>query len=329
MSNLPKSSSLLGGVSAKTDRRKFLAYTGAGIITTGLLLSGCSDDDAMEMMDLMAPSELNAVKQSNGDVVLNWKDNSAGESGFRVERSSTPNGTFTQVGGDLAANTTKFVDTAASQPDASATYFYRVKAFQGNNVSAATAVISSTGAAAMVDLGSGDIGILNYAYALEQLEAAFYTMVVENNYYSGATDNEKRVLEDIYKHEVAHRDFFKAALGSAAIPGLMVDFSSVDFNSRASVLGTAKVLENTGVGAYNGAGPLLENVKYLLVAGKIVSVEARHAAVISNLIQPGSTAFVDVVNEKGLDIYLSPSEVLSAAGGFIVTEINAENLPTA
>ena len=30
------------------------------------------------------------------------------------------------------------------------------------------------------DLGSGDIGVLNYAYGLEQLEAAFYTMAVES-----------------------------------------------------------------------------------------------------------------------------------------------------
>lgn len=33
-----------------------------------------------------------------------------------------------------------------------------------------------------VDLGSGDIGVLNYAYALEQLEAAFYTQVVASLY---------------------------------------------------------------------------------------------------------------------------------------------------
>jgi hypothetical protein len=325
MSKLITSSPSFGELSARTDRRKFLVYSGVGILTTGLLLSGCSDDDAMGMMDLEAPSELTAAKQSNGDVVLSWKDNSSGESGFRVERSTSPSGSFTKIGNDLPANTTSYVDLAT----AGTVYYYRVIAFQGNKTSAATAVVSSNGGAAMVDLGSGDIGILNYAYALEQLEAAFYTMVVENNFYSGATDNEKRVLEDIYKHEVAHRDFFKAALGSAAIPGLMVDFSSVDFNSRTSVLGTAKVLENTGVGAYNGAGNLLENVNYLLVAGKIVSVEARHAAVISNLIEPGSTAFVDTVNEQGLDIILTPAQVLEGAGPFIVTEINAENLPTA
>ena len=35
-----------------------------------------------------------------------------------------------------------------------------------------------------VNLGSGDTGILNYAYALEQLEAAFYIKVV-SGFYSG------------------------------------------------------------------------------------------------------------------------------------------------
>ena len=37
--------------------------------------------------------------------------------------------------------------------------------------------VVSNGTLDGVDLGTGDIGILNYAYALEQLEAAFYTQV--------------------------------------------------------------------------------------------------------------------------------------------------------
>ena len=32
------------------------------------------------------------------------------------------------------------------------------------------------------DLGTGDVGVLNYAYALEQLEAAFYTNVVNGSF---------------------------------------------------------------------------------------------------------------------------------------------------
>ncbi|MFZ0043277.1 MAG: ferritin-like domain-containing protein, partial [Solirubrobacteraceae bacterium] len=43
------------------------------------------------------------------------------------------------------------------------------------------------------------------------------------------------------------------------------------------------VLENTGVGAYNGAGPALTNKQLLAAAGSIVQVEARHAASIALL----------------------------------------------
>ena len=180
-----------------------------------------------------------------------------------------------------------------------------------------------------VDLGAGDIGVLNYAYALEQLEAAFYTQAVAS-FYGGATEAERQVLTSLRDHEIVHRDFLKAALGNRAIPALEVDFSTVDFTSRASVLGTARVLEDTGVAAYNGAGKLLTSPDFLLLAGKIVSVEARHAAAVRDLLQPNTAAFAgnDVVAPStGLDMAKNPAEVLTAAGPFIVTEISASNLP--
>jgi len=178
-----------------------------------------------------------------------------------------------------------------------------------------------------VNLGSGDIGILNYAYALEQLEAAFY-LKVTSSYYDGASQKEKMYLDDILRHEIAHREFFKTALGDKAIGALKVDFSSIDFKSRASVLGTAKAFEDLGVSAYNGAGELLQSADYLLLAGKIVSVEARHAAAVRDLIKYGDFAGPDVVDEMGLDVYRTPPQVLAIAGKYIVTKINASNLPT-
>jgi len=180
----------------------------------------------------------------------------------------------------------------------------------------------------VVDLGSGDIGILNYAYALEQLEAAFYMQVIMTP-YANMTAMEKSILTDIRDHEIVHRDFFKAALGSSAIPGLSVNFSSIDFASRASVLGTAKVFEDTGVSAYNGAGKLIKDGGYLLLAGKIVSVEARHAAIIRDLLNPNTIDFAgdDVVNNNGLDLAKSPSMVLPAVAPFIATKISGNNLP--
>ena len=178
-----------------------------------------------------------------------------------------------------------------------------------------------------IDLGSGDVGVLNYAYALEQLEAAFYTQVI-NSPYSQMSSMEMAYLKDVRDHEIAHREFFKAALGAAAIPGLEVDFRKINFNSRDSVLGTAKAFEDLGVSAYNGAGKLLVSADYLTIAGKIVSVEARHAALIRDLIEPGTFADMSAVDSNGLDVVRTPNQVLTIAGTFLKSKLNASNLPT-
>jgi len=179
-----------------------------------------------------------------------------------------------------------------------------------------------------VDLGSGDVGILNYAYALEQLEAAFYVKVI-SSVYAGITPAEQALLTDIRDHEVIHRNFFKAAIsaaGATPLQDLQVDFSSIDFGNRTSVLGVAKAFEDLGVTAYNGAGKLLTSPAYLTIAGKIVSVEARHAALIADLISNGS--FSDTTDPNGLDMARTPAQVLAIADTYIITKINASNLPT-
>lgn len=178
-----------------------------------------------------------------------------------------------------------------------------------------------------VDLGSGDPGILNYAYALEQLEAAFYTQIIMTP-YSGISTMEMSYLTDIRDHEIAHREFFKAALASKAIQDLEVDFSKIDFTSRDSVLGTAQAFEDLGVSAYNGAGKLLTNPDYLTLAGKIVSVEARHAAWVRDIVKAGSFADTDVIDMNGMDMAKKPDDVLTTASAYLKTKINASNLPT-
>ncbi len=179
-----------------------------------------------------------------------------------------------------------------------------------------------------VQLGEGDLGVLNFAYALEQLEAAFYIKVVATP-YGGISAKEKEMMQDLKNHEVAHRDFLKAALGDNAIMDLTFDFSSVNFHQRASVLATAKTFEDLGVAAYNGAGQLLESPDFLLIAGKIVSVEARHAAAIRSIFDsdPKSFAGSDIIDENGLDRAFTPEMVLQAADPFIVNKIMANQLP--
>jgi hypothetical protein len=188
------------------------------------------------------------------------------------------------------------------------------------------------------DLGGNDFGVLTYAYALEQLESDFYYKVVNATGFSSTfNDIEKEVLTDLYKHEVIHREFFKTVLTLGLpnpkhqlLPELSFNYGNLDFNSRTQVLATAKALEDTGVAAYNGAGRLLSNPDYLLLAGKIVSVEARHASAIRSLINPNSADFAgdDVIDMMtGLDVSKNPSEVISIAGAFITTPFTAKYLP--
>ncbi|RLJ74737.1 ferritin-like domain-containing protein [Pedobacter alluvionis] len=179
-----------------------------------------------------------------------------------------------------------------------------------------------------------DIGVLNYAYALEQLEAAFYIQVANSNtQFTGSNAAAKKAyFQDIQFHEIAHREFFKAALTTSAIGSLQVDFSSIDFTSEASVLSAAMAFEDLGVAAYNGAGSRLKNATYLLLAGKIVSVEARHAAYVRDLVSNGTFADLNSLtalganNAGGLDAALTPDKVLAIAGKYVKTKINVINL---
>ncbi len=238
-----------------------------------------------------------------------------------------------KAGGDLTAGRRGFLKWSSAA-------LVGALAFGGKlpGLSLDQAFAQSPGGAAMakaVDLGEGDVGILNYAYALEQLEAAFYSQVIKTPYANMASAD-RDILTGIRDHEIAHREFFKAALKKNAIPGLDVDFSKVDFNDRSSVLTTAMTFEDLGVAAYNGAGQMLEKGEYLLLAGKIVSVEARHAAAIGYLMRTGTGASnattgsgsnnASVVNEKGLDQALMPSDVLSKAGPFVKTPITADDI---
>jgi hypothetical protein len=181
-----------------------------------------------------------------------------------------------------------------------------------------------------VTFSDDDDGIMNYAYALEQLEAAFYIQLIDSiadnpnaaTFFSSDATVSQAILDrftDIRDHEIAHRDLFKASLGSKSIANLEFDFSIIDFNSASEVLETAQTFEDLGVAAYNGAGPLLDSADLLKIAGKIVSVEARHAAFIRELVRPGSFSGTTTT---GLDPYMLPSQVLAAADPFIKTAIN-------
>jgi hypothetical protein len=187
-----------------------------------------------------------------------------------------------------------------------------------NNDNTGTGIVGG-GTAAQFTLNlSDDTGILNYAYVLEQLEAAYYTAALTSAGFAALSANEQEVLSDLQKHEVIHREFFKTVLGAAAIPTIVFNTTTVGTltANKDVLLKTSQLLEDTGVSAYNGAGKYLKSKDNLLVAGKIVSVEARHAAAIRDM-RDGTNGRLfagdDVISPTtGLDVKAEPSTVLGA-----------------
>ena len=191
--------------------------------------------------------------------------------------------------------------------------------------------------AAVLDLSS-DVGILNYAYALEQLEAEFYVRVVQESNAAGFNALQRRLLADIRNHEFIHRETLRALLGGDRIPELRIgrSFDDTNFRDRMSILETARTLEDLGVSAYNNAGRYLTDAANLLQAGKIVSVEARHSAVIRGMID-GLTADTgvmfagdDIVDENGLDnkgLPTTPADVILAASAYLDADLSISNQP--
>ncbi|MEO7774817.1 MAG: ferritin-like domain-containing protein [Steroidobacteraceae bacterium] len=187
-----------------------------------------------------------------------------------------------------------------------------------------TGTTPGSGNALTIDFAKGDVAVLQFAYALEQLEADFYTRVVNAFGSSTLTAAEKTILQDIKYHEVLHREFLKAALGTTNGFTITPTYGTLNFSDRVSVLTTARTFEDLGVGAYNGAGQYLTDANNLLLAGKIVSVEARHASVIRGLLSPGTGDFAP----NAFDDVKRPGTVATTAQSFVVDKLGFANAPT-
>jgi hypothetical protein len=155
---------------------------------------------------------------------------------------------------------------------------------------------------------SSDIDILNFALTLEYLETDFYKHKAATVGLSGEA---KSLAALIAGHEALHVEALTKAIKAAGGTPVKSPTFVFPVTNQQSFLKLAYVLENTGVGAYNGAGPALSNKEYLAAAGSIVQVEARHAAAI------GLLAGETVTPDGAFDTPLTKAQVLAKAGPLI------------
>ena len=202
--------------------------------------------------------------------------------------------------------------------------------------------------------GTGDIKVLNYALALETLEADLYVQAIQRLTTGGTnalgktipglglSDSEVDVnyLKKFAIVERQHRDFLNGALGDASIIGTgangILRNAKFDFgldnptkNSRQQIIELMYTVENTGAMAYLGAIPSFATKTYLSAAAGIQGTEARHTAIVAiifNLLgfRPlkdtaplvgQTTTILNTPNTSGIDGTLTPDQVLAAVSG--------------
>ncbi|MDP8902068.1 MAG: ferritin-like domain-containing protein [Actinomycetota bacterium] len=179
-----------------------------------------------------------------------------------------------------------------------------------------------------------DIDMLNYALTLEHLEAVFYVRGLakfDNNdftrFFKENRPYRRQGIEElegeevrldialIREHEVTHVKTLQEvirSLGGKPVPQARYNFGKTAFTSIGKFISVARLLENTGVKAYDGAIAHIEAAKLLTAGATIATVEARHAAYLNliNGLQPFPSAFDEPV---------APRAICEKVQGFIVS----------
>jgi rubrerythrin len=136
-----------------------------------------------------------------------------------------------------------------------------------------------------------DVSILNYALALEELQAAFYTEVERIGSLTGELATQAKVVG---AHERAHVRALRDVLGRRAVTGGHYDFRGATEDAD-RFRRTAVAFEDLAVAAYKAQAPRVRDDNLLASLLAIHSVEARHAAWIRRLAgaTPAANAFDD------------------------------------
>lgn len=138
---------------------------------------------------------------------------------------------------------------------------------------------------------TNDVGILQYALILENLENAFYTIGQEKFKVADYKDFplNAEVIHQNFKQIASHERTHVAALnatitslGGSPFPACTYNFG---ITNAKSYVATARVLERVGTSAYNGAISMIKQTPLLTVGASIAEIEARHASFLNTLNQ--------------------------------------------
>ena len=127
----------------------------------------------------------------------------------------------------------------------------------------------------------------------------------------------KEAFDDIRKHENDHVAYLVKALGAAARP--KPKFKNLDAGSFSKFVVLARAFENTGVGAYLAAAPVITSKAYLAAAASIALVEGRHAGFLNVFTGTDITTQAKTGTYSSFDLPLTIGEVQKAVSPYVVS----------
>ncbi|MEA2466389.1 MAG: hypothetical protein QOJ57_515 [Thermoleophilaceae bacterium] len=130
---------------------------------------------------------------------------------------------------------------------------------------------------ALAASAADDLQVLEFALALEQLETAFYKAGLDR---AGLTGDVQKLATAFGAQEAEHATALSELITQLGGKPAAAPKTKFGLTDQASFLKLAVLLEDTGVGAYNGAAPALKTPDVLTALGGIVQTEARHSSAL-------------------------------------------------
>lgn len=201
---------------------------------------------------------------------------------------------------------------------------------------------STTSSVAVTSSSPAQTDVLNFALNLEYLEATFYSFITQGTDLTGTavlnsgaitgapakltfpTQQITDMLNEIYYDEKSHVTTLIGLLGSAAVPRPAINLAALGAITANNALSIARLFEDVGVTAYNGAAQALSSSD-LTYASQILAVEGFHAGAIRlTAIQNPSIAAnltADTLDVPAIDPGSAAAAAAgpSASGGFFAT----------
>lgn len=185
---------------------------------------------------------------------------------------------------------------------------------------------------ASLDL-STDAGVLNYFYAISQLQADFWARVNANR-YPGITTAESSSFSSLGSHATSQRNWLQQFQTVGRLTDVLTFAfgDSVDFASRSATMTAALTIEDSATQAYAGGVSYLSDPANIVLASKLASIAARHSATLrdlNDLAAGGNTrtsfAGDDIVSATGLEVAAKPTDIIATLSKFYKTTISVRS----